>query len=322
MYKKIEWDACINSQDLMGYADDLLILCDTKHQLSTVIKSIREWRLENNLGLNTSKSGIIEFFTRGGSTKATLNIGAEFDGIPVVAYYKYLGMWVDGTLTMNRQVEAITKKSNWIVIKLWYILRKVSMSYRINIWTILIRPLFEQLSMLYYSERSHINKEMVDRALRMTFKKFTMLKKNVSTAIIDDLMRFNINNRADRNMEATKTKWETRMGQLMYVRAPESQQEQFKEEKTPRLLPKELQEVLNLSTALCPRCSGEVCSHSHMKEEHCIIIPEYKSMILEIERRTKDAKDAKLKRHFGLEHVASFLTIHIDALKKHLLVTT
>ena len=164
MYKKIEDEAVIGYRDLMGYADDLLVLCDTKHQLSRVIKTIQAWSVENNLGLNHKKSGIVEFFKKKGRAKPTLNIGQLYDGIPVCAYYKYLGMWIDGKLTKDRQIEHITDKAKWMVMRLWHLLRKVSLSYRIRLWTIMIRPLFEQVMMLYYSERSSTNKEKVLRA--------------------------------------------------------------------------------------------------------------------------------------------------------------
>ena len=59
MYKKIEEEACVSYQDMMGYADDLLILCTSKYQLSKVIKTIQTWSSDNNLGLNVKKSGIV-----------------------------------------------------------------------------------------------------------------------------------------------------------------------------------------------------------------------------------------------------------------------
>lgn len=316
LYKKLERDASINYQDLMGYADDLLVMCDSKHQLTQVIKAIREWSVENNLALNDSKSGIVEFFSRGRKTKVTLDIGSEFEGIPVVVYYKYLGMWVDGKLTMDRQIEAITNKANWMVIKLWHLLRKVSLSYRINLWTVLIRPLFEQITMLYYTERSPSNKEMVRRALRQTFKKFAMLKKNIKSEIIEDLMRFDIDDRANRNMTSTKRKWAYRTGEDIQ----ESDVEEPEERKY-RILPKELQELLNLMTAQCPKCvkgTYTVCNVNHMRETHQIILPTYGHIIEEIERRSEAAKAQGLSRRSALEHVSSFLTVHIVRMKKHL----
>lgn len=75
-----------------------------------------------------------------------------------------------------------------------------------NLWTILIRPLFEQLTVLYYSERGATNREQVNIALRDTFRKFTLLKK-IKNEVLHDLMQFDINERAALNMVVTKRKW-------------------------------------------------------------------------------------------------------------------
>lgn len=58
LYNALEEKAYINFQDLLGYADDLLIICSSKHQLRQVINTIKEWSIVNNLGLNAKKSGV------------------------------------------------------------------------------------------------------------------------------------------------------------------------------------------------------------------------------------------------------------------------
>ena len=71
--------------------------------------------------------------------------------------------------------------------------------------------------MLYYTERGRTNKEKVQQTLRYTFKKFTLLKKNISNDIINDLMQFDIDERAKYNMQVTKQKWEKRINRQQYV---------------------------------------------------------------------------------------------------------
>ena len=227
-------------------------------------------------------------------------------------------MWVDGKLTMDRQLDHITNKAKWIVSRLWHLLRKVSLSYRTRLWTILIRPLFEQAMMLYYSERSATNKEKVQIALRGTFKKFTLLKKNVSTDVINDIMNFDIDERAIHNMEITKTKWEKRVGKKLYIRSETDHQETHEKVKTPRILPKELVDILNIMTACCPSCNGEVCKPVHMLNAHQIFIPTYKQIMSEIERRTQDCINYKLSREESLEHVSSFINVYIHIISQHL----
>jgi len=48
------------TQFLLGYADDLLVICSSLTQLRKVLEIIRVWSSQNNLKLN-EKSGIMEF---------------------------------------------------------------------------------------------------------------------------------------------------------------------------------------------------------------------------------------------------------------------
>ena len=126
-------------------------------------------------------------------------------------------MWVDQKLYMDTQVQQIKKKADWISIKLWPVLKRVSMQYCKNLWTILIRPLFEQLTILYNAEKSKTNKGKIELALGYTFKKFTLLKRNTSTDITHDLMQFNIDERSMTNTEIAKQKWEARLAFSSYT---------------------------------------------------------------------------------------------------------
>ena len=167
----------VDIEDLLSYADDLCVLCASPSELRRVIKLIKSWSKENNLELNAKKSGIVEFTPRRGNQTKYLKVNSEFEGIPVLNEYRYLGLILDGKLTMTKQLELIDKKANFQVTKLWPILKIISLEERMNLWTILVRPLFEMLIFLYYAERSLTNIDKVDKLLRKTFKKFCMLKK-------------------------------------------------------------------------------------------------------------------------------------------------
>lgn len=223
-------------------------------------------------------------------------------------------MWVNRKLTMDDQLDAINKKVNWMWIKLWHLLKKVSVSYRMNLWQILVRPLFEQITMLYYSERSQSSKNQVLLALKGSFKKLIMLKKNTKDEYIEDLMPFNLEYRANTNMVVTKKKWETRVGKQFYSTEDVPDRLEMKR----RILPTELSEILNLMTARCPLCPKNTCKPSHLREMHNLIIPDYNSIMNEIERRTVDSKESRLSHRTSLEHVGSFLKLYIDRIKAFL----
>ena len=319
LYKTLD-NAGIAPDDQMGYADDLFILCSSKSELKSVISVVKTWCSENNLALNAAKSGIVEFLPRRGRKK-TLHIGQEYEGIPICERYKYLGMWVDQKLYMDTQVQQIKKKADWISIKLWPVLKRVSMQYCKNLWTILIRPLFEQLTILYNAEKSKTNKGKIELALRYTFKKFTLLKRNTSTDITHDLMQFNIDERSMTNTEIAKQKWEARLAFSSYTADRKVDISQRPQERKTRFLPKELQQILNLMVAKCPKCKGtgtRICSKQHLEQQHQIIIPTYADLIKSIETKTAEAKRMKLNRTQTAEHVGSFIKVYINCITQFL----
>lgn len=99
---------------------------------------------------------------------------------------------MDGSLTMKRQLDPIKGKMEKFRFRLWHVLRKVSLTYRINLWTVLVRPMFEQLLVLYYVKRSKIMRTEAQRLLKRSFKKFTLLRKNANDDFVDILMGFNL----------------------------------------------------------------------------------------------------------------------------------
>jgi len=289
LYKKLS-DSGISIDSIFGYADDLCVLCTSPSELRNVIRLIKSWSEENNLKLNTKKSGILEFTPRYGSQPHYLKINSEFEGIPIVTEYRYLGLIFDAKLTMTKQLELIDKKSNFQVTKLWPILKMLSLEERINLWTLLVRPLFEMLIFLYYSERSHTNIERAQRMIRKTLKKFCMLKKNVDNSTINRMMDFDFNKRAGEVVELTALKWEARKNHNIPIIPQKSL---LKTEKI--YYPRELQELLNIKTALCPVCRVP-SSSEHLHERHNIQIPE-NTELLELMRTETEShiKEGKKK---------------------------
>jgi len=86
--------------------------------------------------------------------------------------------------------------------------------------------------------------------------------------------------------------------------------------KTPRLLPLQLQEFLNLQTSKCPVCP-EFCSKSHL-EGHGLKVPSYKEVMREIDNKTLEAKKSKLPRNKSLEELGKFVDIYSNRIKDHL----
>ena len=112
---------------------------------------------------------------------------------------------MDKWKTYNRSPDQhIKEKTNFLVYKLWPLLKKVSLDYRINLWRVLVKPLFEMKAGLYFLENKS-NKDKVLRCLRKTFKSFTLLCRNV-----DELMSFQFEERAQEFWESVRIKWKAR----------------------------------------------------------------------------------------------------------------
>ena len=146
LFEDIRDQACVSEDDMLGYVDDLLILTTSISQLRRVTHIIKTWSRENNLKINAQKSGIVEFMPRFGSNTPYLQIGSCVEEFPVVKEYKYLGVWINGKLALDPQIKHIKEKVNFLSYKLWPLLKCVSLDYRINLWKVFVRPMFDMLS--------------------------------------------------------------------------------------------------------------------------------------------------------------------------------
>ena len=218
---------------------------------------------------------------------------------------------------MNTQIEQIKKKTEWISIKLWPALKRVSIQYCKNLWTILIRPLFEQLTILYNAEKSKSNKGKIELAVRFRFKKFMLLKKDTNNDIIHDLIQFNIEERSATNTETAKQKWEAGLARTYYTAELTVDPSERPRERKRRLIPKELQQILNLMTAKYTKCEGtRTCSKQHLEQQHQIIVPTYTGLIKSIETKIEEDENSRLSKVRTAKHVGSFIGIYIERIRQ------
>jgi len=311
LYNILEKEADIPYGDLMGYADDLLIICTSPYQLRKCISLIKKWSVENNLSLNAKKSGIIEFLPRTKTFPSVFTPGSLVEDIPVVTEYKYLGLIVDQKLTSTKQLAFIEEKTNHQCAALWPILKAFSLTERINLWTILCRPLFEMLIFPYYAERSITNIDKVHSKIRRTFKKFCLLKKNVNNEIVEKLLNYNFQERAGNVTEITLIKWNARMKH----KAP-NPQEYPKEETRPNQkiwFPRETVELINLKKGLCKHC--QVPCNSYHLSEHEIQVPTNEEILQMVEEGSNDLRKTKAGKKEILKILGERLQPYINSIK-------
>ncbi len=206
LYQKIEKEG-ISGEGILAYADDLLIICSSLEQLQRVIKCIKKWCTKNNIQLNEKKSGILELLPRMGNYRPRYKNIDTMEGIPFTTSYKYLGTWITSKMSMKPQLDHIRKKTDFIVNKLYPLLNEVSLSYRINLWTILLRPLFDQLAQLYTIEKAKSNLLKAERIYKYSFKRFTLLTKRTPDALIYELTGVTLQDRANSITTNAERKW-------------------------------------------------------------------------------------------------------------------
>ena len=108
--------------NLLGYADEKTLYNtfnlnskgdeDSKNQnMENCLSGIAEWTHENRLKLNNEKTEFIVFTSEGQGHKVT-SIEIGIDGIKVSAAddIKYVGMWLDYSLTQKKQAAAVYSK--------------------------------------------------------------------------------------------------------------------------------------------------------------------------------------------------------------------
>ena len=210
LYKQLE-KAKVSPEDALGYADDLNTLCDTPAHLMKVLRIIIKWAEDNNQIIRMDKSGIVVFGPRRGRWDLIWKYGDSRLGVPVVDRYKYLGFWITPRMQLELQKEHIEKKIRFLLSKLYPVLRGISLDYRINLWKIMAKPLFDQILCALDRETSDSNVKKITILSKMTFKSFTLLGKTVPNRIINYLMNYDVQARAKRIANIAKRRWENRL---------------------------------------------------------------------------------------------------------------
>ena len=122
-------EAGVSEEDILAYADDLLIFCEDKEQFKKIIRLINNWCAGSNVKLNASKSAIVEFVHRRNYSKSLLKIDESFEGIPIKDSYRYLGMLLTQRLSAKDHSDWVAQKATFIyhcfnVVKVYLKMRK------------------------------------------------------------------------------------------------------------------------------------------------------------------------------------------------------
>lgn len=271
-------------EDLLFYADDILMLCTSIQQAEKCIQIIEQWSAQNGMNLNKEKSGIIIFANRRATkipkmktqriqkrnTKANKIIWVPehetIGGIQICDKYKYLGTYLTPKLSSTPQIEYIKKKTAHLYSKLYPYLINASADARRDMWQTMVAPLFNAVLALLYFEPSKVHRQSIERLRRCSFKDFLMISKRTNTVLVDDLIRKDIHQIASATVEISIEQWEHRRNfEPIQTILPN-----LRRINGMRGVPNEWCKLINTQVRPCPRCkeAGVVTDRWHLKYVH------------------------------------------------------
>jgi len=315
LVEKLAKELEMSVEDILLYADDILILCKTVGQVKRCVQIIEEWSVNNGMELNKKKSGIVVFAPRsaknipymqlkvvekkgkkGGKTKTRKWISASkegINGIPIVSKYKYLGTYLDSKLTMKTQLNFIRKKSNHLFVKLYPYLTSATAQGRKDMWRTMVSPLFTGiLALLHFGKSLSHHKKMI-ALWRETFRKFMLIPKNTNSELVDDMIGIDLYELRDYNAENAALKWQTRRHKTELKLAKKPKYKDYL-----KGVPNDWCTILKQQFSLCRLCKNKTTKNAfHMESEHQIEILSYKLMWEEIKKFYDDQTEKHKKKN-------------------------
>jgi len=156
---------CSDSQILL-YADDTVIysskrdIISIQSSLQLEFNTIQKWFSNNGLILNKSKSYSMLFSTRSARHNHGNNLTIKFsDGTLMenVEELKYLGLWLDSSLSFRPHIDSIVKRVNYNLRLLYRSINCFTQLIRLRIVTQLLFPIIDYADFVYMSTtESHL----------------------------------------------------------------------------------------------------------------------------------------------------------------------
>ena len=174
----------IEFEDILFHADDLAVICPN-NKLERLITQIEDSSNRLKLILNRNKYGILPIKRNRHDNHIK---DQEVKGIPVVDYYRYLGVELNSDMEISRYLQRVIRKTAFIMSRISSFTRQaVNPENRRFLWVALIRPLFDYvLPILEDQKKETINLHRT--ALKKTYKLCIGLRKTISDEILEPLI--------------------------------------------------------------------------------------------------------------------------------------
>ena len=308
-------------EDLLAYADDHLIICTSLEQLELAIQIIKGWSISENIKLNPDKSGIMEVTPK--RRKGRLNLIESIEGIPIVKEYKYLGLILDQKLSGDTHIKKLfgwkedggkrhLGKIEFIKNNLRALISNISVDYRMNLWQLLIKPLFLPLVMMS-NFLCLTNQKIIETKLRKSVKWALGLSMTTPNETVGQLISIDCKEWGNIESERAQKRWESRL-----ERESAPTLSKYVAKCRTRCLPKEFAQFVNLQNVYCKECR-HVFNREHYAI-HGVQIPTTDELISEIWKdikgEIKARGETRMKRNEKLERASTRINDYVREMKK------
>ena len=125
------------------YADDIICVVQNRNDAMRAIRLVETISEKLHLTLNKAKSGIVivDHFSEGESR--------ELLGVPIMKEYKYLGTWIDRSLSSKAHLEKANLKYQYVAKKLGIFRYKLDLKLNTHLFKLLILPSVRMLGCAY-----------------------------------------------------------------------------------------------------------------------------------------------------------------------------
>jgi hypothetical protein len=275
-------------ENVLAYADDLAMIVTSFHQLDLAIKKISNWSSKTGVPINFDKSAILNIKKRINSPRL---VDCEtYKGYPIRDKYKYLGVWLDETLDPVTNVREQTRKIDYLTRRLQVIPKRcVSPKLMINLWTLIIRPIFDYgVCFAHLLENSKIKWYITQ--IKKSFKRVMGIRVSTSDKDVKKLMGYDPAMFAAHQVRNAEVRWQERKTRTT---VPAENSNEFRIAGSSILLSWPLLKINNM---LFNKCQKHDCLNTpqHLKDVHGIQrIPSIEAVMdqgKEIDKRLKSTK--------------------------------
>ena len=175
----------LNHITTLGYADDIVWICENMDQVKKSIEIMRAWTLQNRMIVNPKKSGILRILRRKGKWLHYKN----WLDIPEVTSYWYLGIRITQSLKLNEHEQRLKAVESNLTKKLQVLKPSlVSTKSRFLVYKTILKSklLYAAKTISKYSKtyRDKLN-SMLYRILKKLFWIKTNVKKQLLLEVLD-----------------------------------------------------------------------------------------------------------------------------------------